>query len=154
MTVEDCTAAAAAADAAAGDGGPCQQRLERHLAAATAARAPSLVLLRGAERCDSDRCFDAALGILERFVDPNERQPVLTKEGAVRAALAAIVVVAAPLSAERCASLRLMASRELRLQAAAELEAMWPSSRFSYGVRVAKRALINRLGGSAAVACG
>ena len=66
MTVEDCTAAAAAADAAAGDGGPCQQRLERHLAAATAARAPSLVLLRGAERCDSDRCFDAALGILER----------------------------------------------------------------------------------------
>ena len=64
-------------------------------------------------------------------------------------------------------------------QAAAELEAMWPSSRFSYGttplsaaragrsapstnppgtfptgVRVAKRALINRLGGSAAVACG
>jgi len=66
MTVEECTAAAAAADAAAGDGGPCQQRLERHLAAATAARAPSLVLLRGAERCDGDSCFDAALGILER----------------------------------------------------------------------------------------
>jgi len=64
MTVDDCTAAAAA-DAAA-DGGPCQQRLERHLASATAARSPSLVLVRGAERCDGDGCFDAALGILER----------------------------------------------------------------------------------------
>jgi len=68
MTVEDCAAAAAAAaDAgAAADGGPCQQRLERHLASATAARSPSLVLVRGAERCDGDGCFDAALEILER----------------------------------------------------------------------------------------
>ena len=69
MTVEDCAAAAAAAAADAGaaaDGGPCQQRLERHLASATAARSPSLVLVRGAERCDGDGCFDAALEILER----------------------------------------------------------------------------------------
>ena len=137
----------------------CPARIEAFLAAATAARAPALVALTSLHAVTSDALYDATLGAVEKFVDPNERQPVLTAHGEVRASHAAFLLGAAALSAEECAELT-QTFRKEKLRPAAPsalavaVEATWPSAAFSAEVNAAKRALINRIGGHVAFACG
>mmetsp|Transcript_27117 Transcript_27117/g.82178 ORF Transcript_27117/g.82178 Transcript_27117/m.82178 type:complete len:521 (+) Transcript_27117:79-1641(+) len=132
----------------------CITRLERHLVRMSDASLPALVIVRDLEKCVNDSCFDSLLGTLERFIDPNVRQPILTASGVVRANLAAFVLTASHLTADECAELQGLGVAEMQAQIASNMENLWPASGFSTDVSIARRALINRLGrNSGAVVC-
>ena len=84
----------------------------------------------------------------------------------VRASLCAFLLVASHLQADECARIR----TSMRGDGAGEgadgkegaagthalteaVEAMWPRGRFGAAVNTAKRALVNRIGGSIALVC-
>jgi hypothetical protein len=103
------------------------RQLAQHLFRASASSSPALVIVRGIKECTDDACFDALLSPLERYVDPNLRQPILGSVGSVRASVAAFVLVASHLDLERCEEIQHLTPVALQVRANAARRAFPPA---------------------------
>jgi len=134
-------------------GSSCADRIEKHVAAASAANQRALVVLRQVEACASDDHYDGSLSVVERFLDETPYE-VTTAHGEVKKALVGFLLVAPCLERSTCEEIEAKGEDAAAYALKGEVEAMWPREKFSNEVNAAKRAFINRLGTDLAVMCG